>query len=166
MCVVPEFVWTIRDGQAWVAGDVITCCIDLTPGMDGGTVSYLRNGIPLGVAFSNVRRFAPGLAYFPAVSLSVGERCCLNFGAAPMRYPVEGYVPLQASPDAAALAAVERGLGIFERLAVGGATCRREPTAPAAAAAAEEEKEEKEDCLLYTSPSPRDATLSRMPSSA
>ena len=26
--------------------------------------------------------------------------------------------------------------------------------------------EETEDCLLYTSPSPRDATLSRMPSSA
>ena len=26
--------------------------------------------------------------------------------------------------------------------------------------------EEKIDCLLYTSPSPRDATLSRMPSSA
>ena len=26
--------------------------------------------------------------------------------------------------------------------------------------------EELEDCLLYTSPSPRDATLSRMPSSA
>ena len=25
---------------------------------------------------------------------------------------------------------------------------------------------EDEDCLLYTSPSPRDATLSRMPSSA
>ena len=25
---------------------------------------------------------------------------------------------------------------------------------------------EREDCLLYTSPSPRDATLSRMPSSA
>ena len=25
---------------------------------------------------------------------------------------------------------------------------------------------EKKDCLLYTSPSPRDATLSRMPSSA
>ena len=28
------------------------------------------------------------------------------------------------------------------------------------------EGEEEEDCLLYTSPSPRDATLSRMPSSA
>ena len=27
-------------------------------------------------------------------------------------------------------------------------------------------KEEDESCLLYTSPSPRDATLSRMPSSA
>ena len=31
---------------------------------------------------------------------------------------------------------------------------------------AAEEDEEAEDCLLYTSPSPRDATLSRMPSSA
>mgnify|MGYP003307431259 CR=1 FL=1 len=28
------------------------------------------------------------------------------------------------------------------------------------------EKKKLEDCLLYTSPSPRDATLSRMPSSA
>ena len=28
------------------------------------------------------------------------------------------------------------------------------------------DKEEKISCLLYTSPSPRDATLSRMPSSA
>ena len=28
------------------------------------------------------------------------------------------------------------------------------------------EEEEKKNCLLYTSPSPRDATLSRMPSSA
>ena len=27
-------------------------------------------------------------------------------------------------------------------------------------------RELREDCLLYTSPSPRDATLSRMPSSA
>ena len=30
----------------------------------------------------------------------------------------------------------------------------------------EHHKEEIEACLLYTSPSPRDATLSRMPSSA
>ena len=31
---------------------------------------------------------------------------------------------------------------------------------------AEVSTDEFEDCLLYTSPSPRDATLSRMPSSA
>ena len=30
----------------------------------------------------------------------------------------------------------------------------------------EDDDEDDEDCLLYTSPSPRDATLSRMPSSA
>ena len=29
-----------------------------------------------------------------------------------------------------------------------------------------EEEEEEEDCLLYTSPSPRDLSTSRMPSSA
>ena len=36
----------------------------------------------------------------------------------------------------------------------------------AAEAAAEAMEEEEEDCLLYTSPSPRDGLLSRMPSSA
>ena len=30
----------------------------------------------------------------------------------------------------------------------------------------ERDPEKRKDCLLYTSPSPRDATLSRMPSSA
>ena len=30
----------------------------------------------------------------------------------------------------------------------------------------DEDEDEDEDCLLYTSPRPRDATLSRMPSSA
>ena len=44
-------------GKAWVAGDVITCTIDLNPGPEGGTVSYHRNGVPLGVAFDNVRRW-------------------------------------------------------------------------------------------------------------
>ena len=34
-------------GQAWVAGDVITCTIDLTSNPEGGTVSYHRNGMPL-----------------------------------------------------------------------------------------------------------------------
>ena len=117
-------------GQAWVAGDVITCTIDLTPGLSGGTVSYHRNGVPLGVAFDNIRRWrdaegtkesqgaSGALAYFPAVSLSMGERCCLNFGDAPARYPVEGYSPLQAPPDdTTVLRVAERGLAVFEALA-------------------------------------------------
>jgi len=115
-------------GKAWVAGDVITCTIDLTPGPGGGTVSYHRNGVPLGVAFDNVRRWrdagggdssaAAALAYFPAVSLSMDERVALNFGDAPARYPVEGYAPLQASPDEkTVLAPAERGLRVFEALA-------------------------------------------------
>ena len=119
-------------GKAWVAGDVITCTIDLTPGSGGGTVSYHRNGVPLGVAFDNVRRWrdaaerpsdgnaaaASSFAYFPAVSLSMGERVALNFGDAPARYPVEGYAPLQAAPDEnSVLAPAERGLRVFEALA-------------------------------------------------
>ena len=118
-------------GQAWVAGDVITCTIDLTPGPEGGTVSYHRNGVPLGVAFANVRRGGPGLAYFPAASLSVGERVALNFGDAPMRYPVEGYAPLQEAPSRASLAVAERSLRAFEALAAG--------PSPAGSMTAEEE---------------------------
>ena len=117
-------------GKAWVAGDVITCTIDLNPGPEGGTVSYHRNGVPLGVAFDNVRRWrdveraadgaaaASAFAYFPAVSLSMDERVALNFGDAPARYPVEGYAPLQAPPDeATVLTPAERGLRVFEALA-------------------------------------------------
>jgi Kip1 ubiquitination-promoting complex protein 1 len=64
---------------------VIGCCIDL----DGGQISFYRNGVSLGVAFGNVRcgENAVGLAYFPAVSLSYGERCCLNFGSRPLSFP-------------------------------------------------------------------------------
>ena len=118
-------------GQAWVAGDVITCTIDLTSNPEGGTVSYHRNGMPLGTAFANVRRNGPGLAYFPAVSLSVGERVALNFGDAPMRYPIEGYAPLQEAPSRASLAVAERSLRAFEALAA-------EPS-PAGSMTAEEE---------------------------
>ena len=89
-------------GQPWVPGDVITCCIDLNSDEDGGgTVSYLRNGASMGVAFRNVRRSQPGLAYFPAVSLSVNEAMDLNFGSSPMRYPREGHAPLTAAADVA-----------------------------------------------------------------
>ena len=56
-----------------------------------------RNGRSLGEAFNTVRQ-GPGLAYFPAVSLSLGENLRANFGATPLRYPMEGYRPLQDAP--------------------------------------------------------------------
>ena len=40
------------------------------------------NGVyPLGVAFDGVRNLDPNFGYFPAISLSQGERCDLNFGS-------------------------------------------------------------------------------------
>ena len=50
------------------------------------------------VAFNNVRRHRKGLAYFPALSLSHGEHCTLNFGNTPFQYPIEGFRPLQDPP--------------------------------------------------------------------
>jgi len=47
------------------------------------------------VAFSNIRNFQPGAAFFPALSISHGERSELNFGSQPFRYPVEGFQPIQ-----------------------------------------------------------------------
>eukprot|EP00252_Welwitschia_mirabilis_P021316 TRINITY_DN5440_c0_g1_i1.p1 TRINITY_DN5440_c0_g1~~TRINITY_DN5440_c0_g1_i1.p1 ORF type:complete len:1320 (-),score=231.72 TRINITY_DN5440_c0_g1_i1:184-4143(-) len=79
-------------GQSWVAGDVIGCCIDL----DENEISFYRNGVSLGVAFYGVRE--PVSGYFPAVSLSQGERSEVNFGSRPFKYPVEGFLPLQAPP--------------------------------------------------------------------
>ncbi|KAL4226861.1 hypothetical protein ACF0H5_014840 [Mactra antiquata] len=84
---------TQKYGDAWCTGDVITCTIDC----EEGSMCFYRNGKSLGEAFSNVR-FGPGFAYFPAVSLSLGESLRANFGATPLKYPVEGYSPLQTSP--------------------------------------------------------------------
>lgn len=81
-------------GQKWVFGDVIGCCIDL----DNDEISFYRNGVSLGIAFDGVRKLGPGLGYFPAVSLSRGERCNLNFGARPFKHPVHGFLPVQAPP--------------------------------------------------------------------
>lgn len=50
--------------------------------------SFPRNGHSLGMAFDNVQ-YGPGFAYFPAASLSYGESCQMNFGAAPFKYPFE-----------------------------------------------------------------------------
>ncbi|KAI7841821.1 hypothetical protein COHA_004350 [Chlorella ohadii] len=85
-------------GEQWAAGDVIGCCIDL----DAGSMRFYRNGKDLGVAFTNVRRGMPGMAYFAGVSLSYSERCELNFGARPFQHPVEGYQPLHLDPSAPA----------------------------------------------------------------
>ncbi|KAL6993093.1 RING-type E3 ubiquitin transferase [Sarracenia purpurea var. burkii] len=87
-------------GQEWVVGDVIGCCIDL----DHDEILFHRNGSPLGIAFSCIRKMVPGLGYYPAISLSQGERCELNFGARPFKYPIEGFLPIQAPPSTIHLA--------------------------------------------------------------
>eukprot|EP00262_Sarcandra_glabra_P006517 TRINITY_DN18852_c0_g1_i1.p1 TRINITY_DN18852_c0_g1~~TRINITY_DN18852_c0_g1_i1.p1 ORF type:complete len:1277 (+),score=188.71 TRINITY_DN18852_c0_g1_i1:281-4111(+) len=81
-------------GQSWVVGDVIGCCVDL----DIGKISFYRNGVSLGVAYDRVTKIGPGCGYYPAISLSQGERCSVNFGAHPFKYPVPGFSPLQAPP--------------------------------------------------------------------
>lgn len=40
----------------------------------------------LGTAFENLSR-GPGMAYFPAISLSFKESVAFNFGSRPLRYP-------------------------------------------------------------------------------
>lgn len=47
----------------------------------------------MGVAFSPIKR---GTGYFPAISLSYGEKSLFNFGRRPFEYPVEGFSPLQS----------------------------------------------------------------------
>ncbi|KAF3794181.1 E3 ubiquitin-protein ligase [Nymphaea thermarum] len=81
-------------GQPWVVGDVIGCCIDL----DLDEISFYRNGVSLGVAFDEVRKMEPRVGYYPAFSLSQGERCDLNFGSRPFRYAIDGFLPIQAAP--------------------------------------------------------------------
>lgn len=58
------------------------------------------------MAFDKVRRFGKGLAYFPALSISHGENSTLNFGGTPLRYPQEGFQPLQQAPPPSAAAKV------------------------------------------------------------
>ncbi|KAG8642914.1 E3 ubiquitin-protein ligase RKP isoform X2 [Manihot esculenta] len=90
--------WNKEDepyGQSWVAGDVIGCCIDL----DHDEILFYRNGVSLGVAFHGIRKKGPGFGYYPALSLSQGECCELNFGARPFKYPIQGFLPLQEPPS-------------------------------------------------------------------
>lgn len=80
-------------GETWQAGDFIGCALDL----DNGNVNFYRNGKHLGQAFKNISRGA-GFAYFPTVSVALPEILRANFGSTPIRYPLEGYEPLQRIP--------------------------------------------------------------------
>ncbi|KAM3915781.1 E3 ubiquitin-protein ligase RNF123 isoform 2-T2 [Leptodactylus fuscus] len=86
-------VTTTNYGKSWAAGDIVSCLIDL----DEGSISFCLNGVSLGPAFSDISRGA-AMAYFPAISLSFKESVAFNFGSRPLRYPVEGYRPLQDPP--------------------------------------------------------------------
>ncbi|XP_047325557.1 E3 ubiquitin-protein ligase RKP-like [Impatiens glandulifera] len=97
-------------GQLWVVGDIIGCCIDL----DHDQIAFYRNGAPLGIAFHDIRKMVPGLGYYPAISLSQGERCELNFGVRPFRYPIEGFLPIQPPPSCSYV--VTHLLNCFSRL--------------------------------------------------
>ncbi|XP_077182203.1 E3 ubiquitin-protein ligase RNF123 isoform X2 [Paroedura picta] len=88
-------VTTTNYGKSWAAGDIVSCLIDL----DEGNISFCLNGVSLGMAFENISR-GSGMAYFPAISLSFKESVAFNFGSRPLRYPVEGYRPLQDKPTA------------------------------------------------------------------
>ncbi|XP_036387405.1 E3 ubiquitin-protein ligase RNF123 isoform X2 [Megalops cyprinoides] len=101
-------VTTTNYGKSWAAGDIVSCLIDL----DEGTITFCLNGQSLGTAFSNIKT-GPGIAYFPAISLSFKESVAFNFGSRPLRYPVEGYLPLQ-NPPTADLVKANRLLGYIK----------------------------------------------------
>nr|XP_034961836.1 E3 ubiquitin-protein ligase RNF123 isoform X2 [Zootoca vivipara] len=103
-------VTTTNYGKSWAAGDIVSCLIDL----DEGSISFCLNGVSLGTAFDNISR-GSGMAYFPAISLSFKESVAFNFGSRPLRYPVEGYWPLQDKP-AADLAKAQKLLGYLKNV--------------------------------------------------
>ncbi|MEQ2179270.1 hypothetical protein GOODEAATRI_022965, partial [Goodea atripinnis] len=74
--------------QSWAAGDIVSCLIDL----DEGTITFCLNGQSLGTAFNNIK-MGPGVAYFPAISLSFKESVAFNFGSRPLRYPSSSETP-------------------------------------------------------------------------
>ncbi|XP_060766371.1 E3 ubiquitin-protein ligase RNF123 isoform X2 [Neoarius graeffei] len=103
-------VTTTNYGKSWAAGDIVSCMIDL----DEGTITFCLNGQSLGTAFTNIK-MGPGIAYFPAISLSFKESVAFNFGSRPLRYPVEGYHPLQ-DPPTADLIKAKRLLGYMKNV--------------------------------------------------
>ena len=78
-----------RFGKIWDYGDIIGVCIDL----DNKKLEYFQNGEKLGEFKKNIEK-GPGIAYFPAASISECEKCCFNFGACPFAYCYPGYEPI------------------------------------------------------------------------
>ncbi len=62
---------------------------------DSSKIEFYRNGRSLGVAFADFPSKCKNGAYFPAASLTKGEKVEFNFGNKPFLYPVEGYLPIQ-----------------------------------------------------------------------
>uniref|UniRef100_A0A3Q0R151 E3 ubiquitin-protein ligase RNF123 n=1 Tax=Amphilophus citrinellus TaxID=61819 RepID=A0A3Q0R151_AMPCI len=111
-------VTTTNYGKSWAAGDIVSCLIDL----DEGTITFCLNGQSLGTAFTNIKT-GPGVAYFPAISLSFKESVAFNFGSRPLRYPLKtdqcpsGYLPLQ-NPPAADLMKAHKLLGYIKNVLI------------------------------------------------
>ncbi|KAJ3036591.1 hypothetical protein HDV00_002551 [Rhizophlyctis rosea] len=76
-------------GEEWSPSDTITALLDL----DNGTISYMRNGVDLGVAFEGVSK---STRWFPAISLASDQGCRVRFGSGmdPLSYVPNGYVPM------------------------------------------------------------------------
>ena len=79
-------------GLAWRRGDVVGCMLDC----EARTVSFSLNGVDMGVAFEQVE-LGPGVAYFPACTLSTNESMRFNFGETPFAFPVSSYAPVFAA---------------------------------------------------------------------
>uniref|UniRef100_A0A8B9JWK6 E3 ubiquitin-protein ligase RNF123 n=1 Tax=Astyanax mexicanus TaxID=7994 RepID=A0A8B9JWK6_ASTMX len=102
-------VTTTNYGKSWAAGDIVSCMIDL----DEGTITFCLNGQSLGTAFSNIK-MGPGVAYFPAISLSFKESVAFNFGSRPLRYPFILTFHFIADPPTADLNKANRLLGYIK----------------------------------------------------
>uniref|UniRef100_A0A3Q2V849 RING-type E3 ubiquitin transferase n=1 Tax=Haplochromis burtoni TaxID=8153 RepID=A0A3Q2V849_HAPBU len=99
-------VTTTNYGKSWAAGDIVSCLIDL----DEGTITFCLNGQSLGTAFTNIK-MGPGIAYFPAISLSFKESVAFNFGSRPLRYPSQ-----LTNPPAADLMKAHKLLGYIKNV--------------------------------------------------
>ncbi|XP_037951834.1 E3 ubiquitin-protein ligase RNF123 isoform X2 [Teleopsis dalmanni] len=107
-------IWHISEkkyGERWEVGDIVGITIDF----QRQEIEYYRNGKSMGVAFKRIET-GPGIAYFPAISLSFNQSVFGNFGNMPYVYPIEGFMPMQAKPIAHVLKA-DLLLGYMSNLA-------------------------------------------------